>query len=333
MDRIAFIYGETFVYWSSIVLTLAAVTAICFFLAFYLGKSGNAVGAAVLVPLALVASLVLGRLVHWYSRGDSYDSFEAAMTGYGSGGYALVGVIAGCVAAALLLRLLYIVRNLPELLDCMALGGAAGIAVGRLASFFNGSDRGQILESVRELPWVYPVTNAVSGELEYRLATFLLQSMAAAAIFAVLALVFLIGHGRKKLRDGDVALLFLLFYGAAQAVLDSTRYDSLFLRSNGFVSIVQILSAAAVVLVAVVFSARMVKARRLRFWQLILWFFMLAGLGCAGYMEYYVQRHGDRAAFAYSVMSGALAAVVLLVLLVRKLGQTRRILTERDLGQ
>jgi hypothetical protein len=107
----------------------------------------------------------------------------------------------------------------------------------------------------------------------------------------------------------------------------------LFLRSNGFVSIVQILSAAAVVLVAVVFSARMVKARRLRFWQMILWFFMLAGLGCAGYMEYYVQRHGDRAAFAYSGMSGALAAVVLLVLLVRKLGQTRRILTERDLGQ
>ena len=37
MDRIAFIFGETFIYWSSIVLTLAAVTAICFFLAFYLG--------------------------------------------------------------------------------------------------------------------------------------------------------------------------------------------------------------------------------------------------------------------------------------------------------
>ena len=333
MDRIAFIYGETFVYWSSIVLTLAAVTAICFFLAFYLGKSGNGVGAAVLVPLALVASLVLGRLVHWYSRTDSYDSFEAAMTDYGSGGYALVGVIAGCVAAALMLRLLYIVRNLPQLLDCMALGGCAGIAVGRLACFFNASDRGQIMTSLRELPWVYPVTNAVSGELEYRLATFMLQSMAAAAIFALLTLVFLIGHGRKKLRDGDVTLLFLLFYGAAQAVLDSTRYDSLFLRSNGFVSIVQILSAAAVVLAAVVFSVRMVKARRLRFWQMIIWAVMLAGLGCAGYMEYYVQRHGDQAAFAYSVMSAALGVVVLLVLLVRVLSQKRRILTERDLGQ
>ena len=50
-------------------------------------------------------------------------------------------------------------------------------------------------------------------------------------------------------------------------------------------------------------------------------------------MEYYVQRHGDQAAFAYSVMSAALGVVVLLVLLVRALSQKRRILTERDLGQ
>lgn len=325
MDRIAFIAGETFVYWSSIVLTLAAATAICFFLAFYLGKSGNGVGSAVMIPLALVASVVLGRLVHWYSRSDSYASFHAAMTDFSSGGYALVGVFAGCLLAAVLLRILHIVKNLPELLDCAALGGAAGIAVGRLACFFNASDRGQILESVQSLPWVYPVTNAVSGAIEYRLATFLLQAMAAGTIFLILTLVFLIGHGRKKLRNGDVTLLFLLFYGVSQVVLDSTRYDSLFLRSNGFVSIVQILSAVAIVLAAVVFSVRMVKARRFRAWQLPLWLGMLAGLGGAGFMEYYVQRHGDQAAFAYSVMSAALLVVVILVLTVRKLAAKRTV--------
>ena len=324
MDRIAFIAGNTFIYWSSIVLTLAAATAICFFLAFYLGKSGNGVGGAIMVPLAMVAALAMARLVHWYARTDSYESLTAAMTDFTSGGYALTGVFAGCLAAAVLLRLLFIVRNLPELLDCVCLGGSAGIAVGRLACFFNASDRGQIIASTQALPWVYPVTNAVSGAVEYRLATFVLQAMAAGAIFLVLALVFLIGHGRKKLRDGDVTLLFLLFYGAAQAVLDSTRYDSLFLRSNGFVSIVQILSAAAIVLAAVVFSARMVKARRLRFWQILLWIGMLAGLGGAGYMEYYVQRHGDQAAFAYSVMSAALLLVVLLVLVARALGAKRK---------
>ena len=327
MDRIAFIMGDTFVYWSSVVLTMAAATAICFFLAFYLGKSGNGVGAAVMVPLAMVASLALARLVHWYSRSDSYAGFEAAMTNYGSGGYALVGVFAGCLLAAVLLRMLYIVRNLPELLDCVCLAGSAGIAVGRLACFFNASDRGQIMASLRELPWVYPVTNAVSGAVEYRLATFVLQAMATGAIFVILTLIFLIGHGRKKLKDGDVTLLFLLLYGAAQAVLDSTRYDSLFLRSNGFVSIVQILSAAAIVLAAVTFSVRMVKQRRLRAWQFLLWLGMAAGLGCAGYMEYYVQRHGNQAAFAYSVMSAALGVVVVLVLITRGLGARRKILT------
>lgn len=323
MDRIAFIAGDTFVYWSSIILTLAAATAICIFLAAYLGKSGNGVGAALMIPLALIASLALGRLVHWYSRSDSYASLEAAMTDFTSGGYALIGVFAGCFLAALLLRMLYIVRDLPELLDCAALGGAAGIAVGRLACFFNASDRGQILESVQSLPWAYPVTNAVSGAVEYRLATFLLQAMVTGGIFLILLLVFLVGHGTKKLKHGNVCLLFLLLYGVSQAVLDSTRYDSLFLRSNGFVSIVQILSAAAILLVAVVFSVRMVKARRFRGWQLPIWLGMLAGLGCAGFMEYYVQRHGDQAAFAYSVMSAALLVVVLLVLLTWGLGKKR----------
>ena len=38
MDKLAFIAGESFVYWNSIVYTLAAATAIAFFLAFYIGK-------------------------------------------------------------------------------------------------------------------------------------------------------------------------------------------------------------------------------------------------------------------------------------------------------
>lgn len=325
MDRIAFIVGDTFVYWSSIILTLATATAICFFLATYLGKSGNGVGAALMIPLALVASLVLARLVHWYSRTDSYLSFESAMTDYTSGGYALVGVFAGCILSAVLLRILFIVRNLPELLDSLSVGGAAGIAVGRLACFFNASDRGQILENVQDLPWVYPVVNAVSGAMEYRLATFVLQAMITGGIFLIVFLAFLIGHGSKKMKDGNVCLLFLLLYGCSQVVLDSTRYDSLFLRSNGFVSIVQILVAVAIVVTAVVFSVRMVKARKFRPWQIALWVGMLAGLGGAGYMEYYVQRHGNEAAFAYSVMSASLLLVILLVLISWALGKKRKV--------
>ena len=305
MEKIAFISGETIYYWSSIVLTLATLTAICFFWSLYLGRGGNGIAAFSVIPLAIVLSLLLGRLVHWYCRTSSYDSFEAAMKPFSPGGYALLGVFAGCVLAAVVIRLLHFDRNLPQMLDCMAVAGCAGIAVGRLACFFNSTDRGQIITSTQSLPWVYPVTNAVSGATEYRLATFILQAMAALVLFLILLSFYL---PKKQRKDGDTALIFLLLYGVSQIVLDSTRYDKLFFRSNGFVSVVQVLGALGLLLVIVVFSARMVKARGFRFWNVLVWLGIAACIGGAGFMEYYVQRHGDLAAFSYSIMSACLLA-------------------------
>lgn len=322
MDKLAFIVGDTFVYWNSIVLTLAAMTAIFFFLAFYIGKCGNAVAGFAAVPLSMVLGLICARFFHWYCRADSYDSFASAMTDYSTGGYALMGVFLGCFLVAAVLRLIRLHRSLPEMLDCMCIAGCAGIAVGRLASFFNSSDRGQIVESIQSLPFVYPVTNAVSGALEYRLATFVIQAMVAAVLFVVLAVFYIKGNKRGTLRNGDTCLVFLLVYGASQVVLDSTRYDSLFFRSNGFVSVVQVLGALGLALAIILFSIRMVKARGFRFWQILLWTVIAAGIGGAGFMEYYVQRRGNEAVFAYSVMSGCLTGVIVLALLIRTLAVT-----------
>ena len=199
MEKIAFISGETIYYWSSIVLTLATLTAICFFWSLYLGKGGNGVAAFSVIPLAIALSLLLGRLVHWYCRTSSYDSFEAAMKPFSPGGYALLGIFAGCVLAAVVIRLVHFDRNLPQMLDCMAVAGCAGIAVGRLSCFFNSTDRGQIIASTQSLPWVYPVTNTVSGATEYRLATFVLQAMAALVLFLIL-LSFYLPKKRRALR-------------------------------------------------------------------------------------------------------------------------------------
>ncbi len=321
MERIAFILGERFVYWSPLILALAAAAGSCAFLALYLAKGGRAAAGALAVPLAIAASLVLGRLLHWYCRTDSYPGFYQAMTDYSSGGFALLGAFAGCFLAAAVLRLLRISPSLPGMLDAMSVAGSLAIALGRLGSFFNASDRGQILEGLTELPWVYPVANAVTGAAEYRLATFLLQALAAGTIFLVLLVFYLTGNRRK----GDTALLFLLFYGVSQVVLDSTRYDSLFFRRNGFVSMVQVFAALGMALVIVVFSVRMVKMRGFHVWYLLPWLLIAGCIGGAGYMEYYVQRHGDQAAFAYSVMSACLLGVVLLTLILRLLGNRRRV--------
>lgn len=324
MERIAFIIGERFLYWSSILLTLSVVVSICVFLALYLRRSGNVIAAAIAVPVSMALSLVLARLVHWYCRADSYASLEAALTDYSSGGFALMGVFAGCFLTALLLRILFLSKNLPEMLDCMCLAGGAGIAVGRLASFFSASDRGILVESVKTLPWVYPVTNAVSGQEEYRLATFLIQAMVTGAIFLILLVATTILRKKEKIRDGDTCVLFLLCYGASQVVLDSTRYDSLFFRSNGFVSIVQVLGALAIGLALILYSIRLVRNRGWKTWYLILWLLSAVMLGLGGYMEYHVQRHGSEALFAYSVMSACLLGLVTMGALLFALAGTEK---------
>ena len=319
MDAIAFIIGETFLYWSSIILTLAAATAICMFLFFYLREENHGASAAVLVPVCIGASVLCARAVHWYCMANAYESFTAAMTTFTGGGYALMGVFAGCALAAGLLRLVKIVKNLPMTFDCMAIAGGAGIAVGRLACLFTAADRGPVAENLRTFPFFYPVSNAVTGVVEWRFATFMVQAMVTGLIVICLLVFYLIGQsGRtRKLKDGDTACLFLSFYGASQIVLDSTRYDSLFMRSNGFISIVQILGAVAVIGSMIYFSVRMVKARGFRWWYLPLWIGYAGLAGGAGYMEYWVQRHGDQAVFSYSVMSACLVVMLVMACAVR----------------
>lgn len=318
MEKVAFISGGTFIYWSSIILTFAVVAGIAIFAGLYLWKSKNGMALSLTVPVALVLSVVLSRWIHWYCQPGGYESLHAAMTDYTWGGYALMGAFAGCLLAACLMRLLHVSKNLPQMLDCMSIAGGVGIAVGRLAPLFNASDRGQIVSGELGLPFAYPVTDAVSGIAENRLATFMLQSISTAVIVGVLVLyMFACVLRRKKLRNGDVTLLFLLLYGTCQIILDSTRYDSLFMRSNGFVSIVQILGLVGILTAIVLFSVRMMKARGFKRYFILLWTGLLALMGGAGYMEYYVQRHGDQAAFAYTNMAACLAGIVLITLVIR----------------
>lgn len=316
MEQIAFFSDGAAIYWQNIVLALAAATAICYFLSFYLGKTGNPAAAFAVIPLAIVLSLVFARFFHWYCRTDSYGGFLAAMKLFSPGGYALMGVFLGCFLAGGLVRLLRLSRSLPEMLDCMCIAGAAGIAVGRLGSLFQSSDRGQVLESLHFLPFSYPVVNAVSGATEYRFAAFMFQCLVALGLFIALALFY--RKNRDACREGDVCLIFLQCYGASQVVLDSTRYDSLFFRSNGFVSVVQVLGAVALVGGIVVFSRRLVKNKGFRFWYVLAWLAIAAALGGAGFMEYYVQRHGSTALLSYSIMSLCLVAAVAISLGLRR---------------
>lgn len=317
MDRVFLIFSGTSLYWNSLILTLSAAAGICCFAALSLIWDEKPLTIALYIPCALVLSLVLGRFVHWYTLPNQYGGLGAAFANLSVGGYALMGVVAACLIVAAAFRALRLTENLPRLLDCVSVAGCGAIALGRLSYFFSSLDRGSIV-SITKLPVAYPVVNGVSGVTEYRFATFLFQAAALMVVFACLLRLNLKNHRMGHLPHGDVTLVFALCYCALAVVLDSTRYDSLYLRSNGFVSAVQTLSAVTVVAVAVCYSVRLVRLGGMKKWYALVWGLIVTMLGGAGFMEYYVQRHGREALFSYIVMSVCLADFVMLTLLLRR---------------
>lgn len=106
-----------------------------------------------------------------------------------------------------------------------------------------------------------------------------------------------------------MTLLFLLMYCATQIVWDSTRYDTLRLRSNGFIGAIQLLCALVLVAVLVLLSIRWGAAREK---QIICWAVIVLAFGGAGGMEYFAQIRGDWAALAHTIMGGCMVLVIVM---------------------
>lgn len=305
MSSVAAILNSLVLYRYSLILALAGAAGVCFFMACCSQAQIPVFRAAMAAFLAVALSLPLARLVYWYGRPNRFSSLFQAMTSPDAEAFSLLGSMAGCILAV------FLSGGKKKMMDCMCIAGCGAIALGRLGCFFSKTDRGQIMTRLTSLPWAFPVTT-VSGQLEYRFATFVFQAAVAAILGIFLAVLFF----RKKPQPGDTTILFLLFYSASQVILDSTRYDALYLRSNGFISMVQVFSAAILVSVLVFLCVRTQKRLGWKAWMVPLWISLAVLFALAGYMEYYVQRHGREAAFAYSIMGSCLAALAGLGLLL-----------------
>lgn len=318
MSWAALIYGERFVTWPAVFAALGALAAALWLTALRLYRGRRLACLWLFTGTAVLFSLAVGRLMHWYSHPLQYDSFRQAMTSLEPGDFSLSGAFLGTLLAALLFRALGSYRSLWEFLDALAPSAALGIAVGRLGSAFDLSDRGWFAlqtEALHRLPFSVWTASGAGGE--WRFATFAVQAAWAAVVWLICTGLYLgRSGGRKKyLRGtGHVLCLFLALYGASQVVLDSTRYDADFLRSNGFIHVPQLLGMAAVIAALVRYSANSIARRGLKWWHFGAWVLFLGLGGGAGYMEYYVQRYSTRYPFAYGVMSACLAGMLLVIL-------------------
>lgn len=302
MSRIAFIFGNTVIYWNSMVMALSIMIGILLFLGTYAAGQCRIKTALTVCPIAIFLSLFLGRAIHWYFCADSYDGMLDAFCSL-SGSYALMGAFIGCALAAGAFSALGVEKDLLHLLDSMCIGGSVAIAVGRLACVFTAEDRGMILERFHSLPLVSATRNVATGAVEFRFATFLFQFASAILIFVFLLVSRNQALKNKSCRSGTITVRFLLLYCASQIVLDSTRYDGMHLRSNGFISAVQVVCALAMLAVLSILFLERSKQTGWKMRYTCLWSGIVLLFGGAGFMEYYVQRHGNLALQCYLIMS------------------------------
>jgi phosphatidylglycerol:prolipoprotein diacylglycerol transferase len=168
------------------------------------------------------------------------------------GGLAIYGgVIFGAVTVIAYSK----VKKIPlgALLDILGLGLPIGQSIGRWGNFFNREAYG----AATTLPWRMGLTPP-GGAPVYVHPTFLYESLWN-------ALGFLLLHRfsrRRRTYNGQVFLLYLLWYGAGRFMIEGLRADSLYIPGTN-VRASQLLSGILVAVSAAMLVHRNVRGRSL----------------------------------------------------------------------
>ncbi|MCR4813692.1 MAG: prolipoprotein diacylglyceryl transferase [Lachnospiraceae bacterium] len=316
MNATALIIDNTEITWSAILIVLTIPAWFFYTLCLYTTKDGKkrTLSLFVFLPFGVAFSFLLCRILYWYSHQSRFESLWGAIISKDFDTFSLLGIIPGILLAAVLVRLLHLNKNLAELLDALAPGTAFGIGLLYLTCRYHQSCLGRMVitdERLISLPITAKALNS-QGETEYRLAIYFFGFLAFSLI-GILTTVFYQFHKNKK---GCTACAFLLLFGSAELVLESARYDAGYFPFNGFVSIIQVASAVFLVAVLIYFLIRAVRRKKFKFIFLLPVLLELAALGVTGYLEYLVQRHGDKAVTIHSgmVLSCMLLSVFPLIL-------------------
>lgn len=329
MNNIAVFNGSFPLYWSSIVIFFGLLAAL--FLSLALCKSNGTNESAILLflPLAILISVPVCRLIHWYCNSEQYAGVLKALTDYSSGSFCISGALLGCWLSAVIVSRLGFGSSTAKVLDAFAPGAALAAAFIRLSALFNTTCRGKMIITIpmlQTLPIASAVTNG-SGGVEYRFASFFMEFLILILVTGISVSFFYKNKDIKLKRggkDGNVMRITLVMFCAVEFLFDSTRYDSSFMPINGFVSFAQIVSAVCILAVLIYYSVNSIRSRGFRFYHFAMWLAYLLSLAGAGGLEYLVQRYGNLYYLWYPAMALSLFLMVLVIFSLYKSCKRRK---------
>lgn len=257
------------------------------------------------IPLAWLCSRVtfcLANIPYYVQEiGDA-----SLMLRFWEGGASLMGALGGLVAAAALVEK---GLRLPggTLLDAVGLGAPAGIIMARVAEHVTGS---MGLGSYILSDFLRPL--GVTEDLLH--PVYLYEAFAAAVI--LIALLVWLGRIQWKLpHRGDVLLVFMVFFGCSQVVLDSLRDDRHMLVIH-FVHVNQILAILLPVIALLVWTVRWLRKGAKKAPVVIAWIVTAACIALGIVQEFAVDSSVNLFV-DYGLMALAMAVMGLTALIVR----------------
>jgi phosphatidylglycerol:prolipoprotein diacylglycerol transferase len=208
-----------------------------------------------------IGGFVGARLYYVLFNLDRYN-FVTAITGIRDGGLAIYGGVIGALLTAFVYTRIRRIRLLP-ILDLAGPAFFIGQGIGRWGNFFNQEAYGEA--TAGSLPWGMmgdkiisdPVVSSAGTGVEMTLVhpCFLYEFVVCVIGFVLLSLWF-----RHRKFDGEIFLLYIIWYGANRAWIEGLRTDSLYL---GDFRVSQLLSVAAVIFaVAMLILLRLKKDRQ-----------------------------------------------------------------------
>ncbi|MBR3307158.1 MAG: prolipoprotein diacylglyceryl transferase [Lachnospiraceae bacterium] len=333
MNPIAIIVDRTQIPWNAILIVLSIAAWHFSACSYYSEKGVRRLGMWLFMPFGLVFSFLFSRLIFWYSHIEQYPSLSAALMDQSADSFAMLGIIPGIALGALLVRLTQLSKSWPAMMDSLAPATAMGCGLLYLTCLFNNSCRGKFLverPALQHLPFA-AATAGANGTVEYRFATFFISFLVMMAIWRISESFY---FARKK-EKGATACFALLVFCSCEFILDSTRYDAGYFPFNGFVSILQIFAGVAILALGIFYSVKALKLRGFKWYFILLWIGQLGSMSATGYLEYLVQRHGDKFAVIYFWMSISCLLMIIFPYCLYELGRKKEEAAEKagDAGE
>lgn len=267
VNRVAFSVAGRPIYWYGILIAVAFLGATLYIMQRVrrFGLDGDRVMDVILgaVLLGIVGARLYYVIFSWKSGGFAEEPLSVFYTW--RGGVAIYGGVIGGVIGALLMCKWRKVKALP-LLDLMVGGLFLGQAVGRWGNFINTEAFGSNTTAKwgmtsPSIVWYLRQNAAALSQIGVQVdpdmpvhPTFLYESLWCLLGFALLAWM-----ASRRRFDGQLSLVYLIWYGAGRFFIEGLRTDSLLL---GSIRVSQLLALLCVVAGALVMISVLSKIKR-----------------------------------------------------------------------